>query len=81
MCNFPFPGLQMHLFDIDIPGGIRFKESEVLSPGNSFLTFDTGNAPFLPPYLSVPSLPSLSSLPLFPPFLPSHFSLCLSRVV
>ena len=32
----------MHLFDIDVPGGIRFQESEVLSPGNRFLTFDTG---------------------------------------
>lgn len=30
---------KMHLFDIDIPGGIRFKESEVLSAGNSFSTF------------------------------------------
>lgn len=30
---------KMHLFDIDIPGGIRFKESEVLSAGNSFTTF------------------------------------------
>jgi predicted amidohydrolase len=25
---------KVHLFDIDIPGGITFKESEVLSPGN-----------------------------------------------
>ena len=32
----------MHMFDIDVPGGIRFQESEVLSPGNGFLTFDTG---------------------------------------
>ena len=32
----------MHLFDIDVPDGIRFQESEVLSPGNGFLTFDTG---------------------------------------
>ena len=30
------------MFDIDVPGGIRFQESEVLSPGNDFLTFDTG---------------------------------------
>lgn len=39
----------MHLFDIDIPDGIRFQESEVLTPGNDFLTFDTGteNARFL----------------------------------
>jgi len=32
---------KMHLFDIDIPGKITFKESEVLSPGNSFTTFPT----------------------------------------
>jgi len=32
---------KMHLFDIDIPGKITFKESEVLSPGNTFSTFDT----------------------------------------
>ena len=32
----------MHMFDIDVPGGIRFQESEVLNPGNGFLTFDTG---------------------------------------
>jgi len=32
---------KMHLFDIDIPGKITFKESDVLSPGNSFSTFST----------------------------------------
>ncbi|XP_069694510.1 omega-amidase NIT2 [Periplaneta americana] len=32
---------KVHLFDIDIPGGIRFKESETLSAGNSFTTFNT----------------------------------------
>ena len=34
---------KMHLFDIDIPGGIRFKESEVLSPGDSFSTFQVND--------------------------------------
>lgn len=29
-----------HLFDIDIPGKIRFKESEVLSPGNKVTILD-----------------------------------------
>ena len=29
-----------HLFDIDIPGKIRFKESEVLSPGNKVTIVD-----------------------------------------
>ena len=31
----------MHLFDIDIPGGITFKESEVLSPGENLSIFST----------------------------------------
>ena len=30
-----------HLFDIDIPGKIKFIESEVLSPGNKVTIFDT----------------------------------------
>lgn len=30
-----------HLFDVDIEGGIRFKESEVLSSGNSTTVIDT----------------------------------------
>lgn len=32
---------KVHLFDIDIPGKITFKESEILSPGNSFTSFTT----------------------------------------
>lgn len=31
----------MHLFDIDIPGKIRFVESETLSPGSDFTVVDT----------------------------------------
>ncbi|KAF2839375.1 carbon-nitrogen hydrolase [Patellaria atrata CBS 101060] len=31
---------KVHLFDIDIPGKIRFKESEVLSPGNKITLLD-----------------------------------------
>ncbi|KAH8271365.1 hypothetical protein KR018_007642, partial [Drosophila ironensis] len=31
---------KMHLFDIDVKGGIRFKESETLSAGNQFTTID-----------------------------------------
>ncbi|KAE9374616.1 carbon-nitrogen hydrolase [Stipitochalara longipes BDJ] len=31
---------KVHLFDIDIPGGITFKESEVLSPGNKVTIID-----------------------------------------
>ncbi len=30
-----------HLFDIDVKGGISFKESETLSPGQSITTYDT----------------------------------------
>lgn len=32
---------QVHLFDIDIPGGITFKESQTLSPGESTTVVDT----------------------------------------
>jgi omega-amidase len=35
---------KVHLFDIDIPGKITFRESEVLSPGNKVTILD------LPPY-------------------------------
>lgn len=31
---------KMHLFDIDIPGGITFKESDILHAGNTPMTFD-----------------------------------------
>ena len=31
---------KVHLFDIDVPGKIRFKESDVLSPGNSETLID-----------------------------------------
>ncbi|KAL4231181.1 Carbon-nitrogen hydrolase [Mactra antiquata] len=32
---------KMHLFDIDVPGKITFKESETLCPGDNFTAFDT----------------------------------------
>ena len=32
---------KIHLFDIDIPGKIRFVESETLSPGTALTTFTT----------------------------------------
>ncbi|KAI0218081.1 Omega-amidase NIT2 [Lamellibrachia satsuma] len=31
----------MHLFDVDIPGGITFMESKTFTPGDAFATFDT----------------------------------------
>ncbi|KXJ90932.1 carbon-nitrogen hydrolase [Microdochium bolleyi] len=31
---------KVHLFDIDIPGGITFRESDVLSPGNKLTVID-----------------------------------------
>jgi predicted amidohydrolase len=32
---------KVHLFDVDIPGGITFKESAVLSPGDKITSFQT----------------------------------------
>lgn len=32
---------KMHLFDIDVPGGITFKESDTLSPGDCVTIFET----------------------------------------
>ncbi|MDO4481785.1 MAG: carbon-nitrogen hydrolase family protein [Bacillota bacterium] len=32
---------KVHLFDIDVEGGIRFKESDTLSPGNSITVVET----------------------------------------
>ena len=32
---------KIHLFDIDVPGKMTFKESDSLSPGNSLTTIDT----------------------------------------
>ncbi|XP_023656809.1 omega-amidase NIT2 isoform X2 [Paramormyrops kingsleyae] len=32
---------KIHLFDIDVPGKIRFQESETLSPGSSLSVFET----------------------------------------
>lgn len=32
-----------HLFDIDVPGKITFKESDTLSPGTGMTTFDAGD--------------------------------------
>lgn len=33
---------KVHLFDIDIPGKIRFMESETLTPGDDITVLDTG---------------------------------------
>ncbi len=33
----------MHLFDIDVPGKITFKESATLSPGSDFCSFKVTN--------------------------------------
>lgn len=37
----PSLSLQIHLFDIDVPGKIRFQESETLSPGSALSVFET----------------------------------------
>jgi omega-amidase len=35
---------KVHLFDIDVPGGITFKESDTLSAGEGMTAFDGGKA-------------------------------------
>ena len=40
--NKAYVVLQVHMFDIDVPGGIKFTESDVLSPGNSLQMFEIG---------------------------------------
>ena len=35
-----------HLFDIDVPGGVTFRESDTLSSGNTMTAFDTGDEYF-----------------------------------
>ena len=37
---------KVHLFDIDVPGGIRFKESDTLSAGDAFTFFKTDYGTF-----------------------------------
>lgn len=41
--------LQIHLFDIDIPGKITFKESQTLTAGETPTVVDTGILCFLLP--------------------------------
>lgn len=41
---------KMHLFDIDVPGKIKFKESDTLSPGSSVTTFDVSIGQNLPAF-------------------------------
>jgi hypothetical protein len=38
---------KIHLFDIDVPGKITFRESDTLSPGNALTIVDTGTSPSL----------------------------------
>ena len=77
---------KMHLFDIDIPGRITFRESDTLTAGSSLATFDTpyGRCGLgvrcatgtltkgLPPPIFVPvsRAPSRDNPPLPPPLLP-----------
>ena len=32
---------KLHMFDIDIPGGVKYKESDTFSPGDTFGIFET----------------------------------------
>ena len=41
--TFVHVSFQLHLYDVDVPGKIKFQESEFLAPGNEFFTFETGN--------------------------------------
>lgn len=54
---------QIHLFDIDVPGKIRFQESETLSPGNSLSLFQTRERLFS----LVPEAPPLGHPAVTPP--------------
>ena len=47
---------KVHLFDIDVPGKITFKESDTLTAGDSPTTFDT---PFGKVTTAEPSSPAL----------------------
>ncbi|GIX14903.1 MAG: carbon-nitrogen hydrolase [Paracoccaceae bacterium] len=31
---------KIHLFDVDVPGGVRFRESETIAPGGEVVTYD-----------------------------------------
>jgi len=49
LCISPFGKLigkhrKVHLFDIDVPGGIRFMESDTLAPGNTLTAFSAGES-------------------------------------
>lgn len=46
-CSLPFLQEQVHLFDIDIPGKITFKESLTLSPGQGLTVVDTEASVFV----------------------------------
>jgi omega-amidase len=39
---------KMHLFDIDVPGGITFKESDTLSAGNDLAILGRASIPCFP---------------------------------
>ena len=59
--------MQMHLFDINIPGQITFQESLVLGPGNSLGTFNAGLLIFRF-FVVCFLICELSSLPCNPPY-------------
>lgn len=57
--------VQLHLFDIDVPGKITFQESKILSPGDSFSTFDTRKYQTRSPVLVVSGEENQVFLPFF----------------
>lgn len=56
---------KIHMYDVDIPGGITFFESKSLAPGSQLTVFETRSSPFLP--LSSHSSSRRSSLLCMPP--------------
>ena len=52
----------MHLFDIDIPGKITFKESDVLTAGDKITLFDTEFGKFAVAICYDMRFPELASL-------------------
>jgi predicted amidohydrolase len=72
---------KVHLFDIDVPGRIRFQESETLTAGNQLTHVDTGTTQI---FLTIPMFKitgTIGNLPLPFPFLialpPPYHSLTL----
>lgn len=65
----PLSCFQVHLFDIDVPGKIRFQESETLSAGNNLSVFQTRKRRL---FRLVADAPTLDDVIVTPPFVPQR---------